>query len=158
VTEIARFLQSFECFYKLPNGIAPLPLPINVGMMDKFPLTSVGVSELQRMLYSLGDKELRAEAESLAADPLAWIAGYIEMEVHQLECLRSIEESFMQMLGWNIAVALLGRRPITFSYRHVKESNVANEKPCLLYNCRVTSHVADNIITATGNLDIVYNG
>ena len=127
-------------------------------MMDKYPLTSVGFSKLQRMLYSLGDKELRAEAESLAADPLAWIAGYIEMEVHQLEYLRCIGESFMQMLGWNMAAALLGRRPITLSYRHDTESNAANEKPCLLYNCRVTSHVADDIITATGNLDIVFSG
>ncbi|MCW4469828.1 hypothetical protein OGH69_12680 [Flavobacterium sp. MFBS3-15] len=126
--------------------------------MDKFPLTSVGISTIQEVLYSLSDAELRAEAELLAADARAWIAEHIELEVRQLECLRSITESFMQMLGWNIAAALLGRRPITFSYRHDIESYVANEKPCLLYNCRVTSHFADDIITATGNLDIVYNG
>ncbi len=151
-------MQSFECFYKFLSEITLLPLPLYIRIMDKFPLTSVGISTLQEVLYSLNDAELRAEAELLAVDARAWIAEHIELEVRQLECLRSITESFMQMLGWNIAAALLGRRPITLSCRQEIESNSTYEKPCLLYNCRASSHVADDIIIATGGLDIVFTG
>ena len=151
-------MQPFECFYKFLSEITLLPLPLYVRIMDKFPLTSVGISTLQEVLYSLSDAELRAEAELLAADARAWIAEHIELEVRQLECLRSITESFMQMLGWNIAAALLGRRPITLSCRQDIESNSTYEKPGLLYNWRASSHVADVIITTTGGLDIVFTG
>lgn len=111
---------------------------------------------LQAQLYCLGDEDLRVEAELLAADPCAWIAGHIELEVQQLECLRSIDEGFMQMLGWNIAAAVLGRRPITLTYRKDGVRNDIATKSCILYKCGVSSHFADASITSTGSLDIVF--
>jgi hypothetical protein len=124
-------------------------------MMDKYPLTSGGISTLQEQLYGLSDDELLTEAEVLAADPRAWIAGHLELEVRQLECLRSIQEDFIQMFGWNIAAAVLGRRPITLSYRADESGNKSDTESCILYNCRVSSHFADGIVTSTGSLDIV---
>lgn len=124
--------------------------------MEKYPLTSVGISTLQELLYSLSDDELRVDAELLAADPRAWIAGHLELEVHQLECLRNIQEGFMQILGWNIAAAVLGRRPITLSHRGDLVKNVTDKKSCILFNCSISSHFADEIITSTGSLDIVF--
>jgi len=130
-------------------------LPLNFTIMEKYPLTTHGISTLQELLYGLGDEELRAEAESLAAEPQAWIAGHLELEVRQLECLRSIQDGFMQIFGWNIAAAVLGRRPITLSYRRDSISNAPDTKSCVLFNCKVSSHYADGIMTATGSLDIV---
>jgi len=132
-----------------------LLLPIKVRMMDKYTLTSVGISTLQELLYSLSDDELRAEAELLAADPCVWIAAHIELQVHQLECLRSIHEDFLRIFGWNVSAALLTRRPISLSYRVDEMSNDPTKKLCILYNCKVSSHWADDHHLSTGSLDIV---
>ncbi|MCR5863422.1 hypothetical protein LRS05_15430 [Flavobacterium sp. J372] len=123
--------------------------------MDKFPLTSVGISTLQELLHSLSNDKLRAEAELLAADPCAWIAAHIELEVRQLECLRIVQQDFLRMFGWNVAAALIARRPISLSYRADASRNDPAKKSCILYNCKVSSHYADNHYSSTGSLDIV---
>lgn len=123
--------------------------------MDKHPLTSVGINALQESLYTLSNDALRAEAELLAADPCAWIAGHIELEVHQLECLRSVQQDFLRMFGWNLAAALIARRPISLSYRADVLGNDPDKMPCILYHCKVSSHYADGHHSSTGSLDIV---
>ncbi len=129
-------------------------MPINFKVMDKFPLTSVGISTLQEWLHSLSDDELRAKAELLAADPCAWIAAHIELEVRQLECLRIVQEDFLRMFGWNVAAALIARRPVILSYRADASGN-PTKKSCILYHCKVSSHYTDNHHSSTGSLDIV---
>ena len=106
-------------------------------------------------MYALSDIELRAEAESLAADPCAWIAAHIELEVRQLECLRSIQVDFLKIFGWNAAAALIARRPISLSYRANASGNDTTNKSCILYSCKVSSHWADDHHSSTGSLDIV---
>lgn len=123
--------------------------------MDKHPLTSVGINALQVSLYSLSDDGLSEEAEFLAADPCAWIAAHIELEVRQLECLRGVQQDFMRMFGWNVAAALIARRPISLSYRADVLGNDPDKKPCILYHCKVSSHYADGHHSSTGSLDIV---
>ena len=127
-------------------------------MMDKHPLTSVGISALQESLYSLSNDGLTAEAELLAEDPCAWIAAHIELEVRQLECLRSVQQDFLRMVGWNVAAALMARRPISLSYRADASGNDSGKKPCILYNCKVSSHCNDNHHLSTGSLDLVITG
>jgi hypothetical protein len=155
VAQIASFLQPFECFYKLLIHLLLVPLGINLCVMKKHPFTSYGIGTLQQQLYSLGDEDLRAEAASLAADPCSWIASHIELEVHQLECLRSIEEGFMQVFGWNIAASVLGRRPVTVSYKRGPRRDDPIKKYCILYTFRLTSHLGASV-TLTGSLDIVF--
>lgn len=123
--------------------------------MEKYPLTSVGISALQASLYTLSDDGLREEAESLAGDPCAWIAAHIELEVRQLEWLRSIQMDFLKMFGWAVAATLLARRPISLSYRADGLGNNTTKKSCILYSFKVSSHWSDDHHTSTGSLDIV---
>jgi len=122
--------------------------------MKKYPLTSYGIRTLQVQLYSLQDEDLCIEAELMAADPLAWIAAHLELEVHQLEFLRSMED-FLQIIGYNVAAALLARRPISLSYRSDELGNDPSKKPCILYHCKVSSHYTDGHHSSTGSIDIV---
>ena len=122
--------------------------------MEKYPLTSAGADALQAALYKLDSTQLQAEAELLAQDPYAWIAGHIELEVRQVEYLRNIDEGFMMMFGWNLAAALLGRRRISFR-------RIANQKEmencadtCILYTTQFSCHFAKGENSTTGHFEI----
>jgi len=93
--------------------------------MKKHPLTPEGIEHFQQQLYNSDDFRVREEAVALADDPLGWIAWHFELSVDQLELLRSINQSFMLVLGFSLAAALLARK----AFRLIYSSPIAGT-PC----------------------------
>ncbi|MFP9097719.1 hypothetical protein ACLI09_01590 [Flavobacterium sp. RHBU_24] len=89
--------------------------------MGKYPFTENGIKDLLQQLYSLDDEDLYEETIALSDDPCGWIAAHIELQVHQLECLRSYPNNTMRIFGWSAASLLLSRCP-------VEVVNISDEK------------------------------
>ena len=122
--------------------------------MKKHPLTSSGIDNLQAALHMLDDTKLQAEAELLAEDPRGWIAAHIEMPVHQFEFFRDLKDSFVLLLGWNLAIALLSRRPVNFTVMNdcMKTGNCKDA--CILLHSQFYHHLVAGTISATGQLNV----
>jgi len=120
--------------------------------MSKFSLTPTGVEAFTAELYKLGNDRLQTEAVLVAEDTRSYIAANFEMPVHQLELLRNLNDSFVYILGWSLAVALLNRRPVTYSilndvteWGHCKNS-------CILLSSQFAHHLDENGVSTTGKL------
>jgi hypothetical protein len=79
--------------------------------MNKFPLTTEGIAQLQEKLYQMDDQNLKQAAVAIADDALAWIADNFEIEVSLFEALRDVSENLWLMFGWSMAACLLSRKP-----------------------------------------------
>lgn len=80
--------------------------------MKKYPFTRKGLAALQDKLHAQRQSELMKQAVSIAIDPLSWIAENFELQVTQLEKLRTLPEDFRTSVGWCLAAAVFSRTPI----------------------------------------------
>lgn len=122
--------------------------------MEKYSLTAAGVRAFTAGLYQFTDKRLQAEAQLITHDPRAYITAHFEMPVLQLEYLREINEMYMLIIGWSLAVAILSRRPITFAMIGDIESAGTCADTCVLVSVKLASHLSGGVISSTGTLDI----
>lgn len=122
--------------------------------MSKFSLTPTGVAAFTAQLYQSGDDMLQSESVLLAEDPRAYIAAHFEIPVRQLEFLRELDERFVLVLGWSLAIALLSRRPIIYSIMNDMGESVNCDNKCVLLSSQFTHHLAEGAVTATGKLTI----
>lgn len=122
--------------------------------MAKFSLTESGVAAFTAHFYKFSDDKLQGEAILLAGDPRAYIMTHFEMPVHQLEFLRSLNDTFLNILGWSLAIALLSRKPITFCFMN-DAAGISNCKDtCILSSSQFSHHVGRYAISSTGKLAI----
>lgn len=122
--------------------------------MSKFSLTPVGVEAFTAQLYKSSNDNLRSEAVLLAEDPRAYIAAHFEVPVHQLEFLRDLNEGFVRILGWNLAIALLSRRPITYSMRNDIAELSSCKDACILLSSQLSHHIGEDVVSATGKVTV----
>lgn len=124
--------------------------------MEKFTLSRQGVQQYTKYIYSFTDDKLRAEAMLFAKDFLAHIALRFELQVYQLEHLRSITRNFTDVLGWTFAAAMVCRRPLQFML--VLQDGPANDATtdCVMLGCGFTAHYESGVLNATGELRIQY--
>lgn len=122
--------------------------------MAKFSLTPIGVEAFTAQLYKLSNDKLQSEAILLSDDPRAYIAAHFEVPVHQFEFLRKLNENFVHILGWSLAVALLSRRPITYStISNIVGSGDCNGA-CIMLSSQFSHHLGEGAVSATGKLTI----
>jgi hypothetical protein len=122
--------------------------------MEKFPLTTDGFAGLFEMLYSLDDSQLEAEAEGAVADTCGWIAKHFELQVYQLEFLRSLKRSFTNNLGYCIGLAMNVRRPVRLINIAGDSGSVSCSEACLLLKITITSHFANGELVSTGEVAV----
>lgn len=82
--------------------------------MNRFPLTTDGVAAFCTKVYNYDDSRLQSTAGEAAADPRAFLASRFELPVEQMEFIRCLDAAFMQVFGWGLATALIGRMPISY--------------------------------------------
>jgi hypothetical protein len=122
--------------------------------MAKFSLTQTGVEGFTAKLYKFSNEKLRSEATLLAEDPRAYIAAQFEMQVHQLEFIRNLNDDFMCILGWSLATALLSRRPITYSMMNdITDVSSCNDA-CILLSSQFSHHLGEGAVSATGKITV----
>jgi len=126
----------------------------NVSCMVKFTLNERGFSAFCTYLYSGNDGELEQQVVMLTVDPVAYFAANFEMNVFQLEYLRSLNRSGLLLLGYSMGAALLGRRPITISFRRDK-TELRCADSCILVTCKISSHCSGEQNSTTGDLNII---
>jgi len=122
--------------------------------MAKFPLTPKGVEAFTDGIYKLSNDELRIEATSLAEDSRAYIAAHFEMPVHQLEFLRNLNEDFVHILGWSLAIAFLSRRPINYSVMNYTVQLGSCKGSCILLSSHLSNHIIEGVVSATGRVSV----
>ena len=122
--------------------------------MAKFSLTPTGVEAFTTQIYKLSNDKLRSEAIVLAEDPRAYITTRFDVPVHQLEYLRDLNESFLAILGWSLAVALLSRRPIAYSMMNDAVELSSCKDACILLSSQFSHHIGEGAITATGKVTV----
>ncbi len=126
----------------------------NAYAMAKFSLTPTGVEAFTAQLYKSSNDNLRSEAVLLAEDPRAYIAAHFEVPVHQLEFLRNLNEIFVHILGWSLAVALVSRRPIAYSMMNKTGELRSCKDACILLSSQFSHHIDDGAVTATGKVTV----
>lgn len=126
----------------------------NAYAMAKFSLTPTGVEAFTSQMYKSSNDYLRSEAVLLAEDPRAYIAAHFEVPVHQLEFLRDLNETFVHILGWNLAVALVSRRPIAYSMMNDAVELSSCKDACILLSSQFTHHIGEGAITAAGKVTV----
>jgi len=122
--------------------------------MVKFSLIPTGVEAFTAQLYKLSNDKLRNEAVVLAEDPLAYIAAHFEVQLHQLEFLRNLDESFVHILGWSMAIAVLSRRPITYSMMNDMAEFSSCRGTCILLSSQFSHHLDEGVINAAGKVNV----
>lgn len=122
--------------------------------MEKYTLTAAGLKAFTAKLYQFSDKKLQAEAVLITRDPREYIAAHFEIPVQQLEYLRNINENFMLIMGWSLAVAVLSRRPVTFAILSDNALGNTCEDACILVSAKLASHITGGVVASTGSLDI----
>lgn len=122
--------------------------------MAKFSLTPTGVEAFTTQIYKLSNDKLRSEAIVLAEDPRAYIMTHFDVPVHQLEYLRDLNESFVAILGWSLAVALLSRRPIAYSMINDAVEFSTCKDACIVLSSQFSHHIGEGAITATGKVTV----
>lgn len=78
-------------------------------------MSTEGILQVLQQCYQKDPGSLRLEADSLADDPLCWLMSNFELQVHELENLRSLPEDLLQTAGWCLAATILSRVPIQLS-------------------------------------------
>lgn len=124
--------------------------------MEKFTFSSEGIREYTAEIYGLSDDRLYTEALSLAEDFPAHMALRFELQVHQVEYLRSIKRSFADLLGWKLAAAVLCRRPINFIIIDEEISAADCILKCIMASSKISSHYSEGVITTSGELTIQF--
>lgn len=122
--------------------------------MAKYGFNEKGFSAFFEQIYRSDDSELLQQVALLTADPISYMAANFEIDVFALENFRSLNRSRVLLLGYSIGTALLGRRPITISFRRDKRA-VKCEDICILLTCKISSHFSGNENSATGDVTIV---
>jgi len=120
--------------------------------MSKFSLTPAGIEAFTAQLYKLSNDRLRTEAVLPAEDGRSYIAANFEMPVHQLEFLRNLNDSFVCILGWSLAIALLSRRPVTYSMSNDVTGLGRCKDSCILLSSQFAHHFDEGGISTTGKL------
>jgi len=122
--------------------------------MAKYSLTPTGVEAFTAQQYKFSNDKLKIEVALLAEDPRAYIAAHFEMRVHQLEFLRNLNEDFVCILGWSLAIALLSRRPITYSIMNDITELGSCKDSCILLSSQFSHHIGEGGISATGKITV----
>jgi len=122
--------------------------------MAKFSLTPTGVEAFTAQLYKFSNDELQSEAILLAEDSRAYIAAHFDVPVHQLELLRKLDDNFVYIMGWSLAIALLSRRPITYSVICDVTELSSCKDACILISSQFSHHFDEGAVSTTGKLAI----
>ncbi|MEL1245938.1 hypothetical protein AAEO56_16820 [Flavobacterium sp. DGU11] len=123
--------------------------------MTRFPLTTEGVAAFCAKVYKYDDSRLQSTAGEAAADPRAFLASRFELLVEQLEFIRGLDAAFMQIFGWGLATALLGRMPI--SYRPVVDILKEGQKNAYaMITSQLRGHCSGTSITVEGRLAFLF--
>jgi hypothetical protein len=81
--------------------------------MKKHTLTLKGFKAFQDELLQFDDASLLLEAIAAAEDSRAYIAERFEVDVLEFEIIRRMEEGSARRLGWNLALWMVSREPLT---------------------------------------------
>jgi len=119
-------------------------------------LTTDGVAAFCAKVYKYDDSTLQSTAGEAAADSRAFLASRFELPVEQLEFIRGMDAAFMQIFGWGLATALIGRMPI--SYKPVGDNLKEGQKNAgAMVTSRLTGHCSANSITMEGSLSFLFS-
>lgn len=124
--------------------------------MTRFPLTTDGVAAFCAKVYKYDDSRLQSTAGEAAADSRAFLASRFELPVEQLEFIRGQDAAFMQIFGWGLATALLGRMPI--SYKPVRDNlKEGRINAGAIVTSQFTGRCSGNSLTVEGSLEFLFD-
>jgi hypothetical protein len=100
----------------------------NNNIMEKHPLTNLGIAQLIAELYALNDNALQVEVDSLLLDFDSWILNHIELNIHQQQYLTQLPLAVKNSMQIQVANSMSLRSPIIFT-KAVPMSNPSEPEP-----------------------------
>lgn len=96
--------------------------------MNKVPLSTAGISQLETNLYALSDASLLLEAKALHQDFVDWLDEHIILNNDQITWLKSIDKIFRDYISAKTAIALINRLPLELELPPVPPSGGSSHK------------------------------
>lgn len=97
-------------------------------IMEKHPLTNLGIAQLIAELYALNDAQLQVEIDSILLDFDSWILNHIELNIHQQNYLSQLPVEVKTCIQVQVANSMTLRSPIIFT-KAVPMSNPSDPEP-----------------------------
>ncbi len=110
--------------------------------MAKFPLTTDGVKNFQRDLYSKDDATIQKSAESAASDFVLWTSENFELSSDQINNFKAYDKKFLLCSGWAVASGVIGKLPLSIA----DSGNLAAKK----YKTTITASATTSYNNQTG--------